>query len=484
MAPISSLFSNFSTIQSNKKPLEELKGMCRDRKNENSFFILSIDELVHRVKHWRSCMPRVDPHYAVKCNSNDAVVQTLALLGTGFDCASKQEIKQVLSLGVPESRIIFANPIKTKQHLLYAKKHGVKRMTFDSETELIKISEHFPSAEILLRIRCDAENAQCPLGMKYGVNPEEVTPLLTTAKKLNLTLVGVAFHVGSGCSEPTIFHKAIAEAKAVFQEAKSFGHSPYILDIGGGFLGDNDSLFREAADHINGALDCHFPEGCGVTVIAEPGRYMVAAAFTLATQIIGHKDEVISASDIPDDIIPAHSGSDSVQSRMYYTDDGVYGSFNCVLYDHQVVKPIPLFRKEQYATNESMMASIWGQTCDGFDQIIKAAYLPKLDMGDWFIWKNMGAYTISAAGSFNGFQPPKVIVHVHPFVSSYLESKLQEGSDNFGTFENATNVKTCMDESERQHITSLVDSLSYSGVEYRSGYSSEDDEASSASGEM
>jgi len=84
---------------------------------------------------------------------------------------------------------------------------------------------------------------------------------------------------------------------------------------------------------------------------------------------------------------------------MYYINDGVYGSFNCVLYDHYVPEP-SLFEKN--STGEKYLCSIWGPTCDGLDCITTSAQLPKLKIGDWIMWKNMGAYTVSGAVQFNG----------------------------------------------------------------------------------
>jgi ornithine decarboxylase len=78
---------------------------------------------------------------------------------------------------------------------------------------------------------------------------------------------------------------------------------------------------------VNNALDEYFPEECGVRVIAEPGRFYVASAYTLAT-LIHSKRQVKNV--------------DGTYSYMYYINDGVYGSFNCLLYDHAVVTPIPL----------------------------------------------------------------------------------------------------------------------------------------------
>jgi ornithine decarboxylase len=92
-------------------------------------------------------MPRVVPHYAVKCNDNEVVLKTLVALGTSFDCASKAEINKMLDLGASPERIIFANPTKPESHICYAAKCGVKTMTFDCDFELRKIKAFCPDAK-------------------------------------------------------------------------------------------------------------------------------------------------------------------------------------------------------------------------------------------------------------------------------------------------------------------------------------------------
>ena len=89
-----------------------------------------------------------------------------------------------------------------------------------------------------MRIRCDAAKSQCDLGIKFGVQPENILPLLTTAKELGLNLAGVSFHVGSGCGEPSVFYRAIKAARKVFDQASAMGFTDMnILDIGGGYPG-------------------------------------------------------------------------------------------------------------------------------------------------------------------------------------------------------------------------------------------------------
>lgn len=92
---------------------------------------------------------------------------------------------------------------------------------------------------MVIRIRCDAKIAQCQLGMKFGCNPVTEAPdLLVLARKLGIDVVGVSFHVGSGCGETEVFYRAISMARKIFDFAATLGFNFNLLDIGGGFPGD------------------------------------------------------------------------------------------------------------------------------------------------------------------------------------------------------------------------------------------------------
>jgi len=110
---------------------------------------------------------------------------------------------------------------------------------------------------------------------------------------------------------------------------------------------------------------------------------------------------------------------------MYYINDGVYGSFNCILYDHAVVHPETLLEHPGALFD----CSIWGPTCDGFDQVCPEAVLPKIEHGEWLVFRNMGAYTVAAAGTFNGFPVPKV--HHVAHLNAWDVLKEFMGEENF-----------------------------------------------------
>lgn len=119
-------------------------------------------------------------------------------------------------MGVDPNRIIFANPAKPVSHIRHAATVGIDVMTFDNESELHKVVQLHPGARLVIRIRCDDPQAQCQLGMKFGCDHANEAPqLLQAAKELGLDVIGVSFHVGSGCNNPPIFKTAISYARQV-----------------------------------------------------------------------------------------------------------------------------------------------------------------------------------------------------------------------------------------------------------------------------
>lgn len=399
-----------------------IRKIANSEMQEDAFYVLDVGDVVRKHKIWKEKLPRVDPHYAVKCNDSAIILEVLAALGTGFDCASKGEINKVLSMGVNADRIIFANPAKQASHIRHAASVGVAKMTFDSEVELHKIKQFYPNAQLVIRIRCDAADAQCQLGMKFGCDAETEAPeLLRIAKSLNLNVIGVSFHVGSGCREPQVFRRAIAASHELFEFAETVGYQFSLLDIGGGYPGDKNSTIDELADIINSALDDFFPDP-NVEIIAEPGRFYVCSAFTLACNIYSIRN-VCQSDGTENDI----NGNPMKVHRMYFINDGVYGSFNCILYDHQVVVPKPL---NDYSNTKLYSSSIWGPTCDGLDQVIEEVKLPEMSVGDWLIFEDMGAYTLPVASSFNGFPIPKVHIVVEDNIWMLLKDNMAPFNDS------------------------------------------------------
>ena len=584
--------------------------ITQDIPSEDSFYVVDIGVVVSQFYQWREHFSRVQCFYAIKCNPDPVLIQTLAILGAHFDCASKQEIQLVCQLTAELPRqpeIIYANPCKARSHILEAVQRGVTLMTFDNVNEVSKCASISKDIRLILRIITDDVGSQCRLSSKYGAPRGKWRELLQAARDYGLPVVGVSFHVGSGCRDATRYELALKDAKELVDMAKKeFGFDMTIVDIGGGFPGESHSLwnpaardpvkanrgiqeekkdsqevpdtqfmfFDEIAAHVSPLLDEIFPESSGIRLIAEPGRYLVAASCTLLTNVIAVRSNIVDetqdavtpisdskvaaaldtmtreqedvivrdqgmvleeglARDVvdemteyarlfarqnlsqqeietytherdfsqsapeellapPEEWLPAgvkaarfhtaegvasgivadclsdfcedvkdstalmalaaageaavagvvlQSVADSVPIQddfSYYVNDGVYGAFNNIMFDHATVRPRPLRSAilndkrhgrqrsvsvfdsiEGFHTLEDSVdtnsdpggnddlytSTIFGPTCDAIDVISRSVLLPKLNIGDWLYFNNMGAYTMAAASSFNGFSP-------------------------------------------------------------------------------
>ncbi|KAJ8289510.1 hypothetical protein GJAV_G00002150 [Gymnothorax javanicus] len=384
-----------------------------ERGSLDAFFVVDLGEILRKHLRWVRAMPRVKPFYAVKCNNERPVVKTLALLGTGFDCASQPEVELMKSLDVDPSRIIYANTIKQVSHLKYAADYGIEMMTFDTVAELHKIATYHKNAKLVVRIFADNSDSMIELSNKFGARLEKCPMLLEAAKSLGLSVIGVSFHVGSLCTNPDAYRKAIKDCRKVFDMGAKLGYSMNLVDIGGGFPGyDIPDLFvfQEFANVINKSLEKHFPDPA-VQVIAEPGRYYPASSFTLATNIIGKKVAMKRHDDDDDE---------ERDRMMYYVNDGIHMSFRFAMFPKAYVLPGPV--KKHTLKEATYPSTIFGQTCDGHDQILEKYRLPNLEIGEWLLFYNMGAYTVTLFTDFNGFRKPDI----HYMISEEAWHRIQQ----------------------------------------------------------
>ncbi|KAJ5198903.1 hypothetical protein N7491_000530 [Penicillium cf. griseofulvum] len=364
---------------------------------DESFFVADLGQILRQHRRWTQNMAGIRPYYAVKCNCDPTFLKVLAELGTGFDCASIEEIRVVLSLGVAPARILFANPCKAPAAVAFAREVGVLRTTFDNIDELDTINAHMPEAQLLLRIYANDEGAFICLGEKFGAQLDTTEELLSRAWELGLNVIGVSFHVGTGATNPESFCKGIKDARLAFSQAERLGFRPKILDIGGGF---QDDCFESMAPIIRDAIRSEFP--VGITTIAEPGRFFARSVYTLVCRVISRRRQLGSAAlSVPD---------------MLYQNDGIYGNFMNLIMEKEIVVPYLVKSKktrghkskvESEKTNDlqpSHRYSIWGPTCDSTDCVVREVRLDsEVKIGDWLKYRNMGAYTSTTATQFNGF---------------------------------------------------------------------------------
>jgi len=358
----------------------------RDNPSEQAFYIIDLGEIINSYTNWMNLLPNVKPFYAVKCNPNHVILEALASLGVNFDCASETEMKTVIEITNDPTRIIFANPCKMSSQIRYARANDVDLMTFDCEDELYKIKLYHPYAKLILRLAVDDSKSVCKFNKKFGCKLEQVEELLKIAHTLKLDVVGFSFHVGSGCFSADNFYNAIEDCYKATQIASGLGLNVSIIDLGGGFPGnDKGSVrFEDIAKRVNDAIGDFFFEHKDIQFIAEPGRYFAEKSHTLILNVIGKKKIV---NDNNENII------------VYYLNDGVYGSFNCIYFDHRVPVILP-FNERDGKLHKSLL---FGPTCDSIDLIAEEVMLPELAIGEWVYVEGFGAYTIAASSFFNGF---------------------------------------------------------------------------------
>lgn len=359
-------------------------------------FVIDHAELRKNYALFRKHFPRIQTYYAVKVNSDPAVVETFYKLGGSFDVASMQEFHTVYRLieKLPSQerqdfildKIIYANPIKPVETLQELDRYK-PLVTYDNEEEIRKIATHAPNAGLALRLRVPNTGSMVELSSKFGALPGEAVQLITCAHDYGLTVEGLSFHVGSQCTNPENYIQALHLSAGIFAEAKSRGFNLQLLDIGGGFPAAYDASVPKIgslAKKINYELDRLFPKT--VEILAEPGRFLVASAGSAVSKIIGKA---------------VRSGK-----LCYYVDDGVYHTYSGIIFDHCT------YRMKSFKSGPTQLCAVFGPTCDALDTISLAEQLPDLKMGDYLYSNTIGAYSAASSTHFNGF-PPATVVHIN-----------------------------------------------------------------------
>jgi len=249
--------------------------------------VMSEQRLRNNVRRFMQAMPRVRPHYAVKANSNPAILEIFRQEGTCFEIASSAELDALLALGVPAEEVFYSNPIKSPTAVKYAAAKGVRWYSVDSTEELEKIAAIAPQAKLYIRIEVSNEGSSWPLAGKFGASRTGIAAIIATALQYQLNLCGVTFHVGSQCTNINNWLEGIRSAKTIFEQMIAKGFTPELLNLGGGYpvqLTPADPTIEDIAAAINDELES-LPES--IQVMAEPGRYFVGSAGCLVSQVVG-----------------------------------------------------------------------------------------------------------------------------------------------------------------------------------------------------
>jgi diaminopimelate decarboxylase len=339
--------------------------------------------------------------YAMKANSNAAVMRTLANLGGGFDVVSEGELRRVIAAGGNPRECVFAGVGKTEQEIEFALRMGIYSFNVESEAELLRINKVAARlkkvAPIAVRVNPNVDagtHAKITTGTyanKFGIAFEQVEGVYARASKLkNLRLRGVQMHIGSQLTQVKPFELAVKKViPLVAKLAKKYDFE--FFSIGGGLgIIYNPALASGSSEWWQSpkAKDLLTParyaktlvpllQPLGLRILIEPGRFIVGNAGILVTRVeyvkrTGKKNFVIVDAAMNDLIRPAF-----------------YDSY------HEIV---PVARNGSHALISS---DVVGPICESGDYFAKDRPLPKVGEGDHLALLSAGAYGFVMASNYN-----------------------------------------------------------------------------------
>jgi diaminopimelate decarboxylase len=338
--------------------------------------------------------------YAIKANSNQAVIATLARLGAGMDVVSEGELRRARAAGVPANRIIFAGVGKTRGEIAYALREGIKAFNVESEAELEALSEVAAelgrAARIALRVNPDVDaktHAKISTGKaenKFGVAYDEAPRLYAKAAGLpGLQVAGVHMHIGSQITDLKPFRDAFTLMRELVGELRSAGHKLEHLDLGGGlgvpYLSGNDipptpSEYAAVVRETLGDL--------GLKIALEPGRMIVANAGILVSRVIYSKEGRDKTFTIVDAAM-----NDLIRPTLYDA-------------EHEI-----LAVEEETNRKPPVAQDVVGPVCETGDYLALDRTLPSLEAGDLIAFMTAGAYGAAMSSTYNSrLLVPEVLV--------------------------------------------------------------------------
>ncbi len=332
----------------------------------------------------------IKPYYAVKANPNEKVILLLDSLGCYFDCASINEIEKCIALNIKPSKISFGNTIKKEDDIKSAHAKGVRLFAFDTILELNKIAKFAQGSKVFCRIQVPNIGSQWPLSKKFGCSPDMAEKLLTQANVLKLKPIGLSFHVGSQQESVKTWEKAISISSRIYKKFLNKGITMNFLNIGGGFptnYSKKKTDIKKYAKQILKYLDEKFGKSKPVNIVSEPGRFLVADAGIIESEII-----LISKKK-------------SKKSKSWvYIDIGRFNGLaetegEAIKYEIKASNQKNIIKYENFI--------LAGPSCDSHDIIYEKTpcYLPcNIKIGDKLRIFSAGAYTTVYNTNFNGLK--------------------------------------------------------------------------------
>ncbi len=351
-------------------------------------YVYSRTHLQRQFRALKEIMAPVNPLicYAVKANSNAAVIQTFAGEGAGADVVSGGELYRARRAGVPANKIVFAGVGKTEEEIAYALREGILYFTVESEPELERISavatKSGCSGRIAIRVNPDVDpktHKYTSTGKKenkFGVDLERAMAAYELAARLpNLEITSLHMHLGSPIMTKDPYAEALEKVKDLVTELKArypgFSH----IDIGGG-LGikykpeDQDFDLRAFADAVIPPL-----QEMKLSVSMEPGRFLVGNAGVLVTRVEYIKDNPFKKFVVIDAAM-----NDLIRPALYEA--------------FHEIKPVT-------PRDGTVFGDLVGPVCESGDFLAANRDLPAVEQGDLLAVMSAGAYGFVMASTYN-----------------------------------------------------------------------------------
>ena len=371
------------------------------------FYVYSSATLLRHIDVFDQALEGMDHLvcYAMKANSNLAVVKLLGDHGAGMDVVSGGEYRRARVAGVDGSKIVFSGVGKTREEMALALEGGIRQFNVESEPELIALSEVASSmgktAPITVRVNPDVDaktHEKISTGKsenKFGIPISKAREVYKFASELpGIEIIGIDVHIGSQLTDLEPYRLAYQKVAELTETLRADGHDIRRLDLGGG-LGipyetsneapplpmDYGQVVKETVGHL----------GCEVEI--EPGRLIAGNAGLLVSSVIYNKE-----GEGRDFLIVDAAMNDLIRPAMYEA-------------HHDIVPVI-----EATAGADRHPVDIVGPVCESGDTFAKQRNLPRVDAGQMIAFRSAGAYGAVMASEYNS-RPliPEVLVNGHQF---------------------------------------------------------------------
>ncbi|GLO77318.1 MULTISPECIES: diaminopimelate decarboxylase [Sulfitobacter] len=371
------------------------------------FYVYSTATLLRHFKAFDDALDGMDHLvcYAMKANSNQAVLKTLAQAGAGMDVVSAGEYLRAKAAGVPGDKIVFSGVGKTVSEIRLALEGGIRQFNVESEPEMEVLDAVARSmdkvAPITIRVNPDVDaktHAKIATGKsenKFGIPIARAREVYRMAAAMpGLEVVGIDVHIGSQLTDLTPFELAYQKVAELTEQLRADGHTIRRLDLGGG-LGipyersnaapplptDYGAMVQKTLGHL----------GCEIEI--EPGRLIAGNAGLMVSEVI-----YVKSGEGRDFLIIDGAMNDLIRPAMYEA--------------HHDIIPVV----EAEAGAEQQPYDIVGPVCESGDTFAKQRMMPKLAAGDLVAFRSAGAYGAVMASEYNSRALiPEVLVHGDQF---------------------------------------------------------------------